>query len=146
MVRRNSTRAALIATLVIGFVACSDGDSASAQTRPTRMDARQVQSPLPVDTATAFALSNAFRAAAARALSSVVRVSVTARMDSRMRGLPPNHPVDPERRTRGTGSGFVMDRDGHIMTNDHVIAGAERVSVVLSEWPGVRSAGRRFRS
>jgi putative serine protease PepD len=32
---------------------------------------------------------------------------------------------------RGTGSGFVFDRRGHILTNNHVIAGATSVTVIL---------------
>ncbi len=33
----------------------------------------------------------------------------------------------------GTGSGFIWDRAGHIVTNDHVIAGASEVGVVLDD-------------
>ena len=33
---------------------------------------------------------------------------------------------------RGTGSGFVWDKDGHIVTNYHVIEGANRVTVTLA--------------
>lgn len=39
-------------------------------------------------------------------------------------------------RSGGTGSGFVLDTDGHIMTNNHVIAGAAdggRITVVFSD-------------
>jgi len=39
--------------------------------------------------------------------------------------------------TRGVGSGFLVRSDGYILTNDHVVAGAERVEVELSD-------GRRF--
>jgi 2-alkenal reductase len=33
----------------------------------------------------------------------------------------------------GSGSGFVYDRDGHIITNNHVVEGARRVEVVFSD-------------
>ena len=33
----------------------------------------------------------------------------------------------------GTGSGFVIDREGHIVTNYHVVEGAEQVVVTLSD-------------
>jgi S1-C subfamily serine protease len=35
--------------------------------------------------------------------------------------------------SEGTGSGFVIDRDGHIVTNYHVIEGAESIQVTLSD-------------
>ncbi len=34
---------------------------------------------------------------------------------------------------RGTGSGFLWDKDGHVVTNYHVVAEADRVSVTLSD-------------
>ncbi len=34
---------------------------------------------------------------------------------------------------RGTGSGFVWDRDGHVVTNFHVIRGASRAQVTLAD-------------
>jgi len=36
------------------------------------------------------------------------------------------------RSDRGTGSGFVFDRAGHVMTNQHVVAGDERVTLQLT--------------
>ena len=33
----------------------------------------------------------------------------------------------------GTGSGFLIDREGHIVTNNHVVAGAEEVEVTLGD-------------
>ncbi len=33
----------------------------------------------------------------------------------------------------GTGSGFVYDTDGHIVTNNHVIQGADQVTVLLAD-------------
>ena len=39
----------------------------------------------------------------------------------------------PERRVRGIGSGVIIDREGHILTNNHVIADADRIKVELAD-------------
>ena len=38
----------------------------------------------------------------------------------------------PMPKRRGTGSGFIVSADGYVLTNNHVIAGAEAVSIFLS--------------
>lgn len=45
--------------------------------------------------------------------------------------------VPRERRQQGTGSGFIISRDGQIITNAHVVDGSDRVTVTLKD-------GRRF--
>lgn len=42
-------------------------------------------------------------------------------------------PPDAQRRATGLGSGFVISADGVILTNDHVVRGADRISVTLSD-------------
>jgi S1-C subfamily serine protease len=66
----------------------------------------------------------------ARVLPSVV--SITTRQIERDQF---NQPVP----TRGLGSGFIIDRQGHLLTNNHVVEVVEDIKVVLTD-------GRVFRA
>ena len=61
---------------------------------------------------------------------SVVHINLLTVMDPFGEGLA----EDEERgHSRGQGSGVVLDTDGHILTNQHVLEGASRIEVVLSD-------------
>jgi len=45
----------------------------------------------------------------------------------------PQRPKQRERKQRGQGSGFIISKDGFIMTNNHVIEGADTIKVSLSD-------------
>jgi len=91
------------------------------------------------------ALSQAFRCATSRVLPSVVHVKVESRRAVRapaeiFRGSPfgdlfPEAPGGPSREqwVRGSGSGFVFHEGGYILTNNHVVDGADRVRVVTQD-------------
>ena len=87
---------------------------------------------------------------AARMNPAVVNIDATARgrragrllEDGGRRG--PDDPYDPGRRgadtpRRGTGTGFLIDADGSILTNHHVIEGAERLTVKLTDGRTLRA-------
>jgi serine protease Do len=45
----------------------------------------------------------------------------------------PNRPQQPQRRAQSLGSGFIIDPSGIVVTNNHVIEGADEINVVLQD-------------
>src|SRR6185312_5380584 len=97
----------------------------------------------------ALALSDAFANAAAAIRPSVVRLDVEGLGDPSSVAESGEHPPDkpdflhrllgrgqaPKHRVpiHGTGSGILLDGKGDILTNSHVVAGADKVTIKLSD-------------
>lgn len=83
-----------------------------------------------------------FSDVAARLNGTVVNVDAVSR-DERVRQTPQRFRRDMSDEQgaprEGSGSGFIIDASGYILTNHHVIEGADRVTVTLSD-------GRAFRA
>lgn len=83
---------------------------------------------------------NFIAAAAERVGPAVVRIDASRTVSQASPGSPffrrffgEEGPGAPERLQRGTGSGFVIAPSGQIITNAHVVEGADRVRVTLKD-------------
>ena len=146
--RKTGVALALAVGLLLGTFLNSGVRAASAAASPAQ-DAAQLTVPDPVQ------LSNAFSRLAKQLEPSVVQVTSTIeekQVRSRGRGTPNpfgedgpdmfrrffggdpfgDVPQQP-RRAEGTGSGFVVEQNGYILTNNHVVDGATRVKVQLHD-------------
>jgi S1-C subfamily serine protease len=116
--------AALVAAAGIGagggvatYAALSDGDTRTV-IRPAAADA--AAQPV-ASTSESLSVSEIYE----QTYKSVVEITVASSQST---------PFGEEQQARGQGSGFIYDAEGHIVTNQHVVDGAETVSVRF--WDG----------
>ena len=151
----------VIVVLTLGLTQCqsqSDNStptqhpSASAGT-PENVKQKAVENPI-VEAVTPLAanpsavdLSTAIAKVAKETIPAVVHIEVTQRQEVNNPFLPfendpffhyffdvPHHmPRKFKRELKGLGSGMIMDAQGHILTNNHVVAGANEIQVLLSD-------------
>ncbi|MEW6299726.1 MAG: trypsin-like peptidase domain-containing protein [Thermodesulfobacteriota bacterium] len=99
-----------------------------------RQDARPAPGTVPSDAELLDAYSQAVISAAEKVSPAVVNIEVHKQAEHRRAAVPS---LSPE--LHGNGSGFIFTPDGFILTNSHVVHGAKRLDVTLSD-------GRRFQA
>jgi S1-C subfamily serine protease len=94
---------------------------------------------IPVATSNAPNNSNFIATAVEKVGPAVVRIDASRHVANQapdaFRKFFGDQPDDPsaDRVERGTGSGFILSKDGRILTNAHVVQGADEVDVILKD-------------
>jgi serine protease Do len=103
----------------------------------------RVDRPAPRPSPPASSAAVNFADVAERVNAAVVNIEAASRAggDRRRRGTadPMDSPRDFELPQQGSGSGFVIDRQGFILTNFHVIEDADRITVTLADGRTLRA-------
>lgn len=106
----------------------------AAPRAPSTVQIGNPDPPPPLEVPELTALNQLFRGVAQRITPAVVFIEVQGPADARTREFEELHPfLQPRRFRRSAGSGVIISRDGYVVTNAHVIAGAERIHVLLND-------------
>jgi serine protease Do len=131
-----SAAAGLAVACLLAALHATAGEAAAQQPQQPA-----VQAPVQVQQAVDASRRTALVNAAERVAPAVVSVSVTRREAARPRTIWEGFFLGPGamQEVEGLGSGFLIRRDGLVLTNEHVVRGAERVVVMLAD-------GREFQA
>jgi serine protease Do len=125
------------------FTACTKQEE---QAKKSAQVSGQSAAQEPAPAKGALDLSSAIVEVAKRTIPAVVHIEVTERQEvanplvpfendplfRHFFGIPKDMPKKFKRELKGLGTGMIMDADGHILTNNHVVGGATKIQVLLA--------------
>ena len=109
--------------------------------KPENFSVNQINNTAPVRfTSSSGSLSSSapdFTGAAEASVNTVVHVTTQTEDKYNQLNYDPFHQFfygQPQQRIQqGSGSGVIIDKDGYIVTNNHVVAGADKIEVILND-------------
>jgi Do/DeqQ family serine protease len=134
----NSVQLAIAFCLLFSCLAGCSGKNESPLFFESKRKAGEAEAPVKDVPADLLSTQKAFSAVASKVTPSVVNISTIGKKKT----VQPFFEMNPffddffgapqARRDKSLGSGFIISRDGYIVTNDHVVRDAESVQVKLS--------------
>lgn len=132
------SRLVLAGTLLLLLAGCSSPSSDEPLLFSSKRPVGEAEAPVKQVPADVLAAQRAFTAVSKQVTPSVVNISTLGRRKV-VRPMPDFPPFFDDffggpqvRQNRSLGSGFIISRDGFIVTNEHVIRDAESIQVKLS--------------
>ncbi len=139
----------VLSVLISAWVitACDRQKEKVLQTPATTISSQPVSPGVEENPQTPVNLSTAIEQVANKAIPAVVHIQVTEHQElanpfysykdnpffRRFFGLPKDMPKKLERELVGIGTGVIIDAEGHILSNYHVVGGATKIEVTLSD-------------
>ena len=143
---KNTVLFSAVLILVMGLSACAPLSAASNVLLPNTSTASQ---PVAVDNsasqpaqsspdvsanpASVAALEGTLRDIYAQVSPSVVNIQVVSQAPAQTLNMPNGLPNQGNQLQQALGSGFVWDKEGHIITNNHVVEGATSIEVFFQD-------------
>jgi len=112
-----------VAALLGGIVAVAVGQAFGADSTTTVVREVQAASPEPA----------AFPSSGGKKISDIYEAAKHGVVQVTSTSVVSNNPFLGPQEQQAQGSGFVIDKDGHVVTNYHVIEGAKKVQVSFSD-------------